>query len=475
MWMKKYKLLSVFFLSNLHLFSQTNEKVYSLKQCVDIAIANNTQVKQSELQMQSAYIGKQQSISNLLPTLNGNIDQGINEGRSINPFTNTYINQQVIYSSYNLSAGIPLFNGLRLQNSIGQNNYAYQAGRLELQQAKETLTLNVILAYLQVLNQIDLLAQATNDAEVAKRQVERLAILYSAGAISPSQYYDLKGQWAANRLTITDNTNALETAKLTLAQLMNMQYDKNMQLEKLSIEELAQLDTTSPSSITETAMQLSIVKAAELRTKSAKKGVMAARGQYFPRLSLYGNLNTNYSSTASRDIILGTADVESGDYVNINGNPVPVYTQITNVNSEKISYSDQFKNNYSTSFGLTLQVPIFNSFQSRHAVALSKIQLKAAEVTAESTKSQLTQSAEQAYLNMKGAYERYTTLAEQVVDFSESFREIEIKFNKGAANSIDYLVAKNNIDRAKNNLIIAHYDFILRSKILDYYKGVLKF
>jgi outer membrane protein len=155
-------------------------------------------------------------------------------------------------------------------------------------------------------------------------------------------------------------------------------------------------------------MQLSVMKATELRAKSAKKGVMAARGQYFPRLSMYGNLNTNYSSAASRDVILGTADVESGDYVNINGSPVPVYTQITNFNSEKISYRDQFKNNYNTSVGLILQVPIFNSFQSRHAVSLSKIQLKSAEVTAESTKTQLIQSVEQAYLNMKAAYERYT-------------------------------------------------------------------
>ena len=61
-----------------------------------------------------------------------------------------------------------------------------------------------------------------------------------------------------------------------------------MQLEKLSVEELVQIDMTGPSSITVTAMQLSDMKVAELQTKSAKKGVMAALGQYFPRLSLYG-------------------------------------------------------------------------------------------------------------------------------------------------------------------------------------------
>jgi outer membrane protein len=471
--MKRLKILcSCLLLAGIQSFAQ-GEKKLTLKQCVDIAIENNTQVKQSDLQMQTAHLNRQQSITDMLPSLTGNVDQGINQGRSIDPFTNSYINQRVSYSSYNLSAGIPLFNGLRLQNAIGQNNYAYQAGKLELQQTKETITLNVILAYLQVLNQVDLLAQSTNDAEVSRRQVERLALLDSVGAISPSLYHDLKGQWATNRLALLDNRNALEAAKLSLAQLMNVPYDKNIQLERISAEELAAADTTSPESIQAAASQLAIVKAADLRIKSEKKGVMSARGQYFPRLSLYGNLNTNYSSAASRDVMLGTVDVATGDYVNINGSPVPVYTQITNYNSEKISFKDQFNNNYNSSVGLTLQVPIVNSFRNRHSVALSKIQLKNAEVTAEVTKTQLMQSVEQAYLNMKAAYERYTTLSEQVADFSESFREVELRFNKGAANSVDYLVAKNNMDRAKSNLIIAHYDFILRGKVLDYYKGKL--
>ena len=73
---------------------------------------------------------------------------------------------------------------------------------------------------------------------------------------------------------------------------------------------------------------------------------------------------------------------------------------------------------------------------------------------------------------MTSAADRYRILLEQVNAFTESFRAAEIRFNSGVGNSIDYLTAKNNLDRANLNLINAQYDYVLRTKILDYYKGV---
>jgi outer membrane protein len=471
--MKYFKIIFIILFISAEKVSGQN--TVSLKQCVDIAVQNNFQIQEAKSREQTLNIEKNQAKTNLLPSVSGNVDQGFNQGRSIDPFTNSYINQQVSYTTYNLSAEIILFNGLNLQNSIAQNRLAYEAGKYDLQQTKETVILNVILSYLQVLKQEDLLLQSVNDAEVSRNQVERLAILDSVGAVSPSQYHDLKGQWSSNRLAVTDNRNALISAKLMLSQLMNVSYDENIQLERITAAELAAADTSGAASIQSAASQLAIVKSADLKIQSARKDVMASRGKYFPRLILYGNLNTNYSSVASRDVALGSFNAESGDYVTINGNTVPVFTTFTNYSTEKINYRDQFENNYNTSFGLSLQIPIVNSFQNRHAVALSKIRLKSAENNAASVKTQLMQAVEQAYQNMKSAFDRYNALIEQVRDFSESFREVELKFNKGAVNSVEYLVAKNNLEKSKSNLIIARYDFILKGKILDYYKGTLSF
>ena len=163
----------------------------------------------------------------------------------------------------------------------------------------------------------------------------------------------------------------------------------------------------------------------------------------------------------------------SGDFVTLGGNKIPVVTQQRSYSSEKIQYFNQFNNNYSTSVSLGVNIPILNAFRSKYQLRLARIDLKNAEYIEETTRIQLKQSIEQAYFNLTAAYERYQKLVQQVSDFSESFRTAEVKFNAGASTQVDYLIAKNNVDRANINLIIAKYDYILRAKVLDYYSGKL--
>src|SRR5262249_32828241 len=151
---------------------------------------------------------------------------------SIDPFTNAYINQQVNYGAYSISSGVILFNGFSINNNIKQTQLIFQAAKMEEQQAKDNLTINIILDYLLVLNNEDLLAQSRNQVELSKKQVERLEVLNQQGAIQPSQLSDIKGQLANDELAIINGQNALETSKINLSQLMNVPYDPNMQLER---------------------------------------------------------------------------------------------------------------------------------------------------------------------------------------------------------------------------------------------------
>jgi outer membrane protein len=218
---------------------------------------------------------------------------------------------------------------------------------------------------------------------------------------------------------------------------------------------------------------LSLVKAADLRRQSAEKGVDVARGGFYPTVSLSGGLSTNFSSAAQTQIPLNTVEVASGDFVTIGANKVPVMTQKTNFSSERIGYFNQFTNNYNTSVYLNVRVPIFNAYRARNRVTLAKIEQRTAEVAAQNIRTQLGQDIEQAHFSMTNALERYKTLERQINDFEESFRTAEVRFNAGALTQIDYLIAKNNVDRAKNSLIIARYDYLFRTKILDYYQGRL--
>ncbi|HMG07340.1 MAG TPA: TolC family protein [Mucilaginibacter sp.] len=451
------------------------DSVLSVKQCVEIAIKNNLVVRQSELDMQRRRVDFNQSKENLLPTINGQVDHSINQGRSINPFTNSYVNQSYTSGNYSLNAGLTLFSGLQNLNAIKQASLAYQAGKMDFQQAKDQVTINVITAYLLVLDNTELLAQAYNQIDVSKKQVERLEILEKEGANKlPSDLYDLKGTYGDNQLNLVTTKNTLEASKLNLMQILNLPYKKDLKLEPVSVQDVAKQTDENSDQIFNTALQqLAYVKAAELRRQSAEKGVKVAKGALTPTVSLFGGLFTNYSSAAQNAVFTDSTTVNTGGFVNTPTGKQPVYSTQANYVNKNIGYYDQFKNNYSTQVGVRLNIPILNYFQNRNKVKLAKIDLLESKYIEENTKIVLRQNVEQAYLNMTSAYSRYNVLVDQVKAYAESFRTAEIRFNAGVLTSVDFVLAKNNLDKANINLINARYDCFIYNKILDYYQGRL--
>lgn len=432
-----FSLFCIFFFS----VAARSQTTWSLQQCIDSAVKNNIPVQRAGLQTQAAEVSWKQSRYNLLPDLSADLSHGLNAGRSIDPSTNTFVNQNVNGANYGINSNLVLFNGLTLQNRVKQNAYAYEASRMEQQQSKDELVLNVILAYLSVLNNEDQLQVAYQQAATTRAALERLQILDSQGAVKPSDVSDLKGQFMNDQLTIINAKNILETSKLTLAQLMNKDYDSSMRVEKIDAGEfLAAYPVTSGDVYQNSLSRFSLVKAVELRKKSALYSVKAAKGQLYPQLSLGAGINTRYSSLAENAGI-------------------------------KMPYTDQLKNFKNSYIGLAVSIPIFNRMVARNQVKLANIELKDNELVEANTKQQLHQQIDQAYLNMTNAYERYKVLLTQVAAYEESFKAAEVRFKAGVGTSIDYLTAKDRLDRANLNLVNAQYDFVLRKKILDYYSG----
>jgi outer membrane protein len=457
-----------------NLRAQTNPSALTLQTCIDIAMANNIPVKQSGLQEEAAKVNLNQSKYNRLPNISAGVGYGINSGRSIDPFTNSYNNQQLSSSNANLSASVPIFRGLQIQNAVKEASFSYQASKMELQQEKDNLTLNVILSFLQLMNDEDVLKLTKEQMSVTKKQVERLDILNKEEAIAPAVLFDMKGQYASDQLALVNAARALEMSKLSLAQFMNVPYSKDMQIDRTGFDLTIALYEGTAENIYSTALQnLAMVKAADLRTKAASKAKKLAAAAFYPTISLFGQLGTNYSSAARNLTATGTMDVTTSDYVIINGNNEPVMTKQTNYNSQKISFTNQYNNNLSTYVGLNVSIPIFSSFQARSNVKLAKIEERRAGYVAENTRIQLRQAIEQAHLNMVSAFEKYNALNDQVAAYTESFRAAEIRFNLGALNSVEYLIVKNNLDRATVNFTIARYEYLLRTKVLDFYQGKL--
>lgn len=452
--------------------ANAQEKQFTLKQSIDTALKNNLELRQTGLRMENAQVDWNQSRANLLPTLNGFASHGINQGRSIDPFSNTFIDQQINFAGYGLSSGITLFNGLSIQNNIRQNALGYEASKLEFRQAKDNLTLNVILAYLQVLTNEDLLTQSRNQVEVSRQQVERLQKMEKEGAILPSLLSNLQGELADNEIAVISNQNSFETSRLTLFQLMNVMYNPDTRFERLTADAFNTDYDATAVEIYETALEkLALVRAADLRKQSAAKGVQVAKGLLYPSLSINGNVNTNYSSAAMQDVFLNNSEITTENYVMINGVKTNVVSPQPVFRSDKIDYNRQLNSNLYTSISLDLRIPLLNSFTARSRVKRAAIELKNQGYIAENTKLQLRQAVEQAYANMTAARNRYQATLRQVEAFNSSFRVAEVRFNSGVETVVDYIIAKNNADRANSNLIIARYDYLLRKKVLDYYRG----
>jgi outer membrane protein len=186
--MKRYCswIIFFFFILQYNGYGQDSTKYLTIKQCVDLAITNNLQIQQSKIQLDQNGVLFKQSKDNLLPQINGTLQQQFNYGRSISNLNNSYVDVQNGAGNYSLNANLLLFNGFSYQNAIKQNALNYDASKMDLQQQKDNITLNVILNYLTVLSNQEALDIARSQASVDSAQVARLEIQNQEGAIPPA-------------------------------------------------------------------------------------------------------------------------------------------------------------------------------------------------------------------------------------------------------------------------------------------------
>ncbi len=446
--------------------------VLNLQQCIEIGFKNNPEVKQAGFMAESAKINYNQSKANMLPDLNAGISHTSYNGRSINPYTNSYINEQNTAGSYQLTSGITLWNGSSIQNYMKQYRLNYEAGKMDEQNAKDKLTINIMLSYLSVLSAREQLNIALTQQASTQKKVDLLTIRNNDGAISPSDLSDMKGQLANDGITVVSTKNTLDNALQTLTQLMHIPYSADMQLALMSNGIIIQPYAETVDQVYENASQrLAMVKSADLKVESALKNIKAIRGQMMPTLSLFGGLYTNYSSAANIQQLTGTTDVPTSNYVTVNNVKTTVYGQQSNFTSQPISYNSQIKNNVNSAIGIGLQIPLTNNMQFRNKLKLAKVAELQVKEQAQTTRIQLRQAIVQDFINLNADYSTYKLLLSQVEDFGQSFHAADIRFANGAISTVDYVIAKNNLDRVQLNLVVAKYNYILRTKLLDFYQN----
>ena len=461
----------VIFLTQILGFAQESTLELDLDTALQIALENNLDVERSNLRVQTSDIEFNQSRNSRLPSLNGNYNFGLNNGRSIDPFTNTFIEEELTFSSARLSLEATIFNGFQIRNRIQRDRFNLKAAEAEVEQAKQEMVLNVTLAYFQILNNKDLLKLAKSRKQSTLQQLDRLKDLNEEGQGSPANYTDILGQIANDDSAIADAENNLKASKLELIRLLNL--DSYISISpRLLIDEPIMYPYSATEVFEESLENLATFKAGELRIKVAEKDIQVSKSLYAPEVSFFAQLNTNFSSLATLFNASGTQIVETNQFVNIGGDSFSVFSEQTNFLPERIAYQDQLINNLNSNIGVALRIPIFNGLRAKNTVALQKIVLEEQKVEYQRIINEFKQAIQEAHNDMQTAHEKYLIFEEQVEAYFESFRVNEIRFNNGVSNIVEYIISKNNLDNAKINLANARYEYIFRTKILDFYRGL---
>jgi outer membrane protein len=447
-----------------------SQKIWTLEECVTYALNNNIQIKQQQLNAVVSKLQYNQSIAALFPSVNGNASLVYNNGQTVDMYTNQFASQTVQSDNFNLTSSVVLFNGLQLLNGLKQKKIDFLASKYDLEKIKNDISLTIATAYLQVLYSIELLDIAKNQLNITKQQVERTRILYTAGTVAKGTLLTMQSQEATDELQKVNAQNQLDIAYLTLAQLLDLQNTQGFDIAKpeLILPDASALMQQVDEIYAKALGLQPEIKSAELKVQSAKKGLSISRGMYSPSLTLSAFYGTGYSG-ASKTITGATISGYQTIGATLLGEEV--YSPIYNYTYEKIKFWDQLDNNQNKSIGLYLNVPIFNKWQTQTMIATSKVQLKSAQLNLQSSQNQLYKTIQQAYADARASLNKYNASIKSVDALTESFGYTEQKFNVGMVNSIDYNDAKNNLLKARSELLQAKYDYVFRLKVLDFYQG----
>ncbi len=477
--MMKKIILMIICLISTHAGISQDKKIWTLRECIDYALQNNLNVKRSLLSVENTQIGLTQSKLQMLPSLNGGSTFGYNWGRSIDPTTNLFSTQRINSFNLNASSSVILFNGFRLMNTYRQSDLDNAASKEDFAKSKNDVILSVITFYTNVIFNKELFSNAESQLATTTQQLERTRRLAEAGSVPRGNVLDLEAQQATNELNLINRENALNLSLLQLKQALQFSASTPMEIEVPQIDIGTELLLTETSEqIYEAARQtLPEVKSAQLKLQSSVLALKASRGSLYPRLSLNGNLFSNYSSAADRDRFIrdgGTPTTVAQQIGYLQGANTPVLTDVQVPSGQLVEgyvLQDQIKDNISRALSLSLQIPIFNGYQTRSTVQRSMVNNQQAEINLKDTENTLRRLVETAYNDALAASKTYQSATKQVSARDEAFRMSKQRFDNGAVNFVDYQVSENALFQAKSDLVRAKYDFIFKKKVLDFYQG----
>jgi outer membrane protein len=426
-------IFGVFFLMSSGLLAQ-QDSVWTLEECITHALEMNIQIRKGELSNERYRYYADQSKAQRFPSVNASLTQNYNWSKASGGSGYSGMNG----SNVSLNSSVTVFNGSRLTNQIKQAELDIQAGQYSLETIKESISLSIMNAYLQVLYAGEQVRNTERQIESTTGQVELAAERLAIRLISQADYAQVRSQLANEKLNLANARSQLAIARVNLEQLMELPVSDDFEIAFPDPEDLVnQNRKPDVAEVYLTALGIKPqVKNAEINKEIAALDEKIARAGYLPVLSASAGAGTSYSSMMTDP------------------------------------YFDQINNGITPSLGLSLSIPIYQKKQARTSVAVAQLGYQDAGLSELNTRNELRKSIEQACLDVVSAQADYEASVENYQATSESAALSDEKFRQGIINSVDYLVSKTNLILAESNLLQSKYNMIFSYKVLDFYSGI---
>lgn len=419
-------------------------KQWTLRNCIDYALEHNITIRRNRINVESTQEDVKTAKADFLPSLSGNISQRIvnrpnsASGTIISGDNITTSESKTSYNgSYGIDANWTVYNGSKRVNTLKQQQLNSRIAELTVDESENSIEENITQLYVQILYSAEAVKVNESTLEVSRKEFERGQELFNAGSIASSDLAQLEAQVSNDNYQLVTSQTTLQNYKLQLKQLLELDGDFEMDLFLPPLDDSSVLiPLPTKDDVYQTALNLRPeIESSKLNIEASDMNIKIARAGYIPSLSLSAGIGT------------------------------------TNANGNDFSFSEQVKQNWNNSIGLTLSIPIFDKRQTKSAVNKAKLQRQTSELDLMDNLKTLYKTIESLWLSANSAQQQYVAATQKLKSTQASYALVSEQFNLGMKNTVELLTEKNNLLSAQQETLQAKYTAILNAGLLRFYQG----
>ena len=419
-------------------------KQWTLRNCIDYALEHNITIRRNRINVESTQEDVKTAKADFLPSLSGNISQRIvnrpnsASGTIISGDNITTSESKTSYNgSYGIDASWTVYNGSKRVNTLKQQQLNSRIAELTVDESENSIEENITQLYVQILYSAEAVKVNESTLEVSRKEFERGQELFNAGSIASSDLAQLEAQVSNDNYQLVTSQTPLQNYKLQLKQLLELDGDFEMDLFLPPLDDSSVLiPLPTKDDVYQTALNLRPeIESSKLNIEASDMNIKISRAGYIPSLSLSAGIGT------------------------------------TNANGNDFSFSEQVKQNWNNSIGLTLSIPIFDKRQTKSAVNKAKLQRQTSELDLMDNQKTLYKTIESLWLSANSSQQQYVAATQKLKSTQASYALVSEQFNLGMKNTVELLTEKNNLLSAQQETLQAKYTAILNAGLLRFYQG----